>query len=46
MGLSVRGKELAQRKPEMAQLTKALADALKALHTMSGDQLVPRCPRK
>ena len=46
MGLSVRGKELAQRKPEMAQLTKALADALKTLHTMSGDQLVAALPKE
>ncbi len=46
MGLAVRGKELAQRKPEMAQLTKALADALKTLHTMSGDQLVAALPKE
>ena len=46
MGLSVRGKELAQRKPEMAQLTKALGDALKTLHTMSGDQLVAALPKE
>ena len=46
MGLAVRGNELAQRKPEMAQLTKALADALKTLHTMSGDQLVAALPKE
>ena len=37
MGVAVRGKEIAQRRPEMVALAKALADALKALHTMSGD---------
>jgi NitT/TauT family transport system substrate-binding protein len=46
MGVSVRGKELEQRKPEMALLVKALADALKALHGMSGDQLVAALPRE
>jgi NitT/TauT family transport system substrate-binding protein len=46
MGMGVRGKELAQRKPEMVQLTKALADALKTLHTMSGDQLVAALPKE
>jgi NitT/TauT family transport system substrate-binding protein len=39
MGVAVRGKEIEQRKPEMIALTKALADALKALRGMSGDQL-------
>jgi NitT/TauT family transport system substrate-binding protein len=46
MGVAVRGKELEQRKPEMALLVKALADALKALHRMSGDQLVAALPRE
>jgi NitT/TauT family transport system substrate-binding protein len=46
MGVAVRGKELAQRKPEMALLTKALADALKALHGMSGDELVAALPKE
>ena len=46
MGVAVRGKELAQRKPEMAMLTKALADALKTLHGMSGDQLVAALPKE
>ena len=46
MGMAVRGKELAQRRPEMIQLTKALADALKQLHTMSGDQLVAALPKE
>src|SRR6266568_6487786 len=35
MGVAVRGKEFEQRKPEMIQITKALADALQQLHTMS-----------
>jgi NitT/TauT family transport system substrate-binding protein len=46
MGVAVRGKELTQRKPEMLLLTKALADALKLLHTMSGDQLVAALPKE
>jgi sulfonate transport system substrate-binding protein len=46
MGVAVRGKELAQRRPEMVQLTQALGDALKALHTMSGDELVGALPRE
>src|SRR5262249_22027905 len=39
MGVAVRGKDIEQRKTEMVALTKALADALKALRGMSGDQL-------
>src|SRR5438876_3744461 len=46
MGVAVRAKELAQRKPEMIQLSQALGDALKALHTMSGDELVGALPRE
>jgi NitT/TauT family transport system substrate-binding protein len=46
MGVSVRGKEIPQRKAEMVQLARALGDALKALHTMSGDQLVAALPRE
>ena len=46
MGVAVRAKELAQRKPEMVQLSQALGDALKALHTMSGDELVGALPRE
>ena len=46
MGVAVRGKELEQRKPEMALLVKALSDALKALHRMSGDQLMAALPRE
>src|SRR3954462_14904811 len=39
MGVAVRTKEMAQRKDEMVTLTKALVDALKALHTMSAAEL-------
>jgi len=46
MGVAVRGKEIEQRKPEMIELTKALADALKALRTMSGDQLSAAFPKE
>ncbi len=46
MGVAVRAKELAQRKPEMVQLSQALGDALKALHTMSGDELVSALPKE
>jgi NitT/TauT family transport system substrate-binding protein len=46
MGVAVRAKELAQRRPEMVQLSQALGDALKALHTMSGDELVGALPRE
>ena len=46
MGVAVRGKEIEQRKPEMIALTKALADALKALRTMSGDQLSAAFPKE
>ncbi|HLM14233.1 MAG TPA: ABC transporter substrate-binding protein, partial [Reyranella sp.] len=44
MGVAVRAKEIEQRKPEMIALTKALAEALKALRTMSGDQLSASFP--
>jgi NitT/TauT family transport system substrate-binding protein len=46
MGIAVRGKEFGQRKAEMIELTSALADALKALRTMSGDQLVGALPKE
>jgi NitT/TauT family transport system substrate-binding protein len=46
MGVAVRGKEFEQRRPEMVQLARALADALKAMRTMSGDQLVAALPRE
>src|SRR3989454_7542177 len=46
MGVAVRGKEFEQRRPEMVQLTGALTDVLKAMRTMSGDQLVAALPRE
>jgi sulfonate transport system substrate-binding protein len=46
MGVAVRGKEFAQRKAEMVQLTKALGEALKAMRTMNGDQLVAALPKE
>ncbi|GEP59663.1 hypothetical protein [Reyranella soli] len=46
MGVAVRAKEIEQRKPEMVALTKALADALKALREMSGDQLSAAFPKE
>ncbi|HEX3535892.1 MAG TPA: ABC transporter substrate-binding protein [Stellaceae bacterium] len=46
MGVAVRAAEIEQRKPEMAALAKALADALKALRGMSGEQLVAALPKE
>ena len=46
MGVAVRAKEIEQRRPEMVALTKALADALKALRRMTGDQLVAAFPKE
>jgi NitT/TauT family transport system substrate-binding protein len=46
MGVAVRGKEFEQRRPQMVQLTQALAEALKALPSMSGDQLVGALPKE
>ena len=46
MGVAVRGKEFEKRRPQMVQLTQALADALKALPGMSGDQLVGALPKE
>lgn len=46
MGVAVRGKEAAGRKAEMTQLAGALSDALKALRTMSGEQLIAALPRE
>jgi NitT/TauT family transport system substrate-binding protein len=45
MGVAVRIKEMEQRKEEMAMLTKALADALKALRGMSGPELIAALPK-
>src|SRR5262249_44904127 len=46
MCVAVRGKEFEQRRPEMVTLAKALADALKALRTMSGDDLIAALPKE
>jgi NitT/TauT family transport system substrate-binding protein len=46
MGVAVRTQEIEQRKPEMVALTKALAEALKALREMTGDQLVAAFPKE
>jgi NitT/TauT family transport system substrate-binding protein len=46
MGIAVRAKEFEQRRPEMIALTKALAEALKAVHTMGGDQIVAAFPKE
>ena len=46
MGVAVRGKEMAARKDEMVTLTKALADALKALRLMGGPELIAALPKE
>ena len=46
MGVAVRAKEIEQRRPEMVALTKALADALKALRQMTGDQVIAAFPKE
>src|SRR4051812_29505103 len=46
MGVSVRAKEIEQRRPEMVALTKGLADALKALRQMTGDEVVAAFPKE
>ena len=46
MGVAVRGKEIEQRRPEMVALTAALADSLKALRAMSGEQLTAALPKE
>jgi len=46
MGVAVRAKEIEQRKPEMVALSKALADALKALRGMTAEQLVAALPKE
>jgi len=46
MGVAVRTKEFEQRRPEMIALAKALADALKALHAMSGAEIVGAFPKE
>src|SRR5262250_2154298 len=46
MGVAVRTKEIEQRRSEMIALAKALADALKALHAMTGDEIVAAFPKE
>jgi NitT/TauT family transport system substrate-binding protein len=46
MGVAVRGKEVEQRRPEMVALTASLADSLKALRAMSGEQLAAALPKE
>jgi NitT/TauT family transport system substrate-binding protein len=46
MGVAVRTKEIEQRRPEMVVLTKALADALKGLRGMTGEQLTAAFPKE
>ena len=46
MGVAVRTKEFEQRRPEMVALAKALGDALKALQTMSGGEIVAAFPKE
>ncbi len=46
MGVAVRAKEIEQRRPEMIALTKALADALKGLRRMTGEQLTAAFPKE
>jgi NitT/TauT family transport system substrate-binding protein len=46
MGVSVRAKEFDQRRADMTGIVKGLAEALKGLRTMSGDQLVSAFPKE
>ena len=46
MGVAVRANEFEPRRPEMLALAKALTDALKAVHTMSGEQIVAAFPKE
>jgi NitT/TauT family transport system substrate-binding protein len=46
MGVAVRTKEIDQRRGEMVALAKALTDALKAMHAMTGDQIVAAFPKE
>jgi NitT/TauT family transport system substrate-binding protein len=46
MGVAARAKEVEQRRPEMVALTAALADSLKALRAMSGEQLTAALPKE
>src|SRR6266496_1094188 len=46
MGVAVRAKEIEQRRPEMLALARALADALKTLRGMTGEQLIAAFPKE
>jgi NitT/TauT family transport system substrate-binding protein len=46
MGVAARSEAAETRRPEMVALAKALADALKALHGMTGQQLAAALPRE
>jgi NitT/TauT family transport system substrate-binding protein len=46
MGVAVRAKEIEQRRPEMLALAQALADALKGLRGMTGEQLTAAFPKE
>jgi len=46
MGVAVRTREIEQRRPEMIALTRALADSLKALRQLTGDQILAAFPRE
>jgi NitT/TauT family transport system substrate-binding protein len=46
MGVAVRANEVERRRPEMVALCQALADALKALRGMTGEQLVAALPKE
>src|SRR5881394_1531148 len=46
MGVAVRTDEIDKRRPEMVALTKALADSLKGLRAMSGDQMAAALPKE
>ncbi len=46
MGVAVRAKEIEQRRPEMLALARALADALKTLRGMTGEQLIAALPKE
>jgi NitT/TauT family transport system substrate-binding protein len=45
MGVAVRAQEIAARRGEMVALAAALVDSLKALRTMTADQLVDALPK-
>jgi NitT/TauT family transport system substrate-binding protein len=46
MGVAVRADEIDKRRPEMVALTKALADSLKGLRAMSGEQMAAALPKE